>query len=261
MTKRKIAPEVRCANCGTGTGSTHANRKYCDPCASLSRSRQLPHLIDGARKQMREMQRAKRLARGDKPFRGHIIECARCEIAFPRNAPGQKYCPVCAGPALQDAQRRADVAKRRREGRILVGDVTSCKQCGGAFVKEGIHQVYCTPACKAEWWAQNPQWVINRRMSAGVNGSLRDGKGGKSWQDLVPYTLDDLMAHLERQFLPGMTWDNRGDWHIDHVVPLASFNFTSPDDPEFRAAWALTNLRPLWAKDNIRKSAKRTHLI
>ena len=69
------------------------------------------------------------------------------------------------------------------------------------------------------------------------------------------------MTHLERQFLPGMTWGNRGEWHIDHIVPLASFTFTSPDDPEFRAAWALTNLRPLWAKDNIRKSAKRTHLI
>ena len=143
----------------------------------------------------------------------------------------------------------------------MVGDEIACKQCRGVFVKEGIHQVYCTPACKVEWWAQNPQWVINRRMSAGVNGSLRDGKGGKSWQDLVPYTLEELMAHLERQFLPGMTWENRGKWHIDHVVPLASFNFTSPDDPEFRAAWALTNLRPLWAKDNIRKSAKRTHLI
>ena len=98
-------------------------------------------------------------------------------------------------------------------------------------------------------------------MSSGVNGSLRDSKGGKSWQDFVPYTLEELMAHLERQFLPGMTWGNRGEWHIDHIVPQSAFSFTSAEDEDFRACWALCNLRPLWAKDNILKSAKRTHLI
>lgn len=98
-------------------------------------------------------------------------------------------------------------------------------------------------------------------MSAGIKNSLRDGKNGRSWERLVGYTVTDLMRHLERQFLSGMSWDNRGEWHIDHILPLASFKFTSPDDPEFRAAWALTNLRPLWAKDNMRKSDKRTHLI
>jgi hypothetical protein len=58
-----------------------------------------------------------------------------------------------------------------------------------------------------------------------------------------------------------MSWDNIGDWHIDHIVPLASFTFSSADDPEFRAAWALTNLRPLWAADNMRKHARREFLL
>lgn len=98
-------------------------------------------------------------------------------------------------------------------------------------------------------------------MRTMIHRGLGKGKAGRSWREFVPYTLEELMAHLERQFLPGMTWDNRRQWHIDHIVPLASFTFTSPDDPEFRAAWALTNVRPLWAKDNIRKSAKRTHLL
>jgi 5-methylcytosine-specific restriction endonuclease McrA len=50
-----------------------------------------------------------------------------------------------------------------------------------------------------------------------------------------------------------MTWENFGDWHVDHRVPLASFNYASADDPEFRAAWALTNLQPLWKRENLRK--------
>ncbi|OAM77705.1 hypothetical protein A3840_08725 [Devosia elaeis] len=97
--------------------------------------------------------------------------------------------------------------------------------------------------------------LISRSLSA--NG----GKGGKSWTELVGYGVSELRAHLERQFLPGMTWDNKSEWHIDHIVPQSSFNYTSTDDPDFRACWALTNLRPLWARDNVRKQAKRTHLL
>ena len=52
-----------------------------------------------------------------------------------------------------------------------------------------------------------------------------------------------------------------GEWHIDHIVPLASFVIAGPDDPELRRAWALTNLRPLWAKDNMRKGAKVETLL
>jgi hypothetical protein len=58
-----------------------------------------------------------------------------------------------------------------------------------------------------------------------------------------------------------MSWENYGDWHIDHIVPLSSFTFTGVDDPEIRIAWALSNLRPIWAKENIKKRDKRLFLI
>jgi hypothetical protein len=98
-------------------------------------------------------------------------------------------------------------------------------------------------------------------MSAGTRNSLKDGKNGRSWEALVGYTATDLMRHIERQFLPGMSWDNMSAIHIDHIVPLSSFNFSTPDDPDFKAAWALSNLRPLFADENLRKHAKRTHLL
>lgn len=52
-----------------------------------------------------------------------------------------------------------------------------------------------------------------------------------------------------------------GEWHIDHIIPKSSFDYQTPDDDAFKAAWALTNLRPLWSSENLRKKAKRLHLI
>jgi hypothetical protein len=86
--------------------------------------------------------------------------------------------------------------------------------------------------------------------------ALHNNKGGHTWEDIVGYTLTDLQQHLESLFQPGMSWDNYGEWHVDHIHPKSSFTFTSRDDPEFRKCWALDNLQPLWAADNLAKGAK-----
>ena len=97
---------------------------------------------------------------------------------------------------------------------------------------------------------------LNNRMSLRIRTALHRGKQGGSWTELVPYSLDKLMFHLEAQFKAGMSWWNRGDWHIDHKRPIASFNFESSNDSDFKECWALENLQPLWAIDNIRKGAR-----
>ena len=63
-----------------------------------------------------------------------------------------------------------------------------------------------------------------------------------------------LKKHIEAQFLPGMSWSNRSEWHIDHKRPCKSFNLLDP--AQQRVCFHYTNLQPLWAVDNIRKSAK-----
>lgn len=68
---------------------------------------------------------------------------------------------------------------------------------------------------------------------------------------------DTFKIHLERQFLPGMTWENRSEWHIDHIVPLAS---AKTEDDVIKLNH-YTNLRPLWAKDNLEKGAKMEKLL
>lgn len=102
----------------------------------------------------------------------------------------------------------------------------------------------------------NPTFKISKSMSAAIRGRLRGAKAGRAWLSLVDYTVDELMNHLERQFADGMTWDNYGEWHIDHKRPVASFSFTSPDDLEFLDCWGLENLQPLWAKENQSKGAR-----
>lgn len=80
------------------------------------------------------------------------------------------------------------------------------------------------------------------------------------WRTSLGYSIDELKAHLEKQFVPGMTWENhgRGDecWHIDHIKPVSWFNFSSTEDEEFKACWALENLAPKWQFDNLSKGAK-----
>jgi hypothetical protein len=107
--------------------------------------------------------------------------------------------------------------------------------------------------------AKTPKDKIDNMVTCGVSRGIKKGsKNGRRSFDLVGYTVDELMAHIEAQFEPWMTWENYGylTWHIDHIRPLSSFSYETPDDPDFKEAWALSNLRPLAAHLNIAKGAK-----
>lgn len=107
----------------------------------------------------------------------------------------------------------------------------------------------------------DPSFVIATRIRNGLRHSLRGiGKSRRAFE-ILGYSVEQLTVHLERQFTKGMTWKNMGQWHIDHIVPLSSFGIKSEEDPALREAWALSNLRPIWAVENMRKHAKRTHLV
>lgn len=94
---------------------------------------------------------------------------------------------------------------------------------------------------------------LTERMRLAIRKSCISGKDGRSWESLVGYKASDLKTHLEKNFLPGMTWGNRSEWHIDHIIPVTAFNFISVHDIDFKRCWSLNNLQPLWMKDNIRK--------
>lgn len=101
-----------------------------------------------------------------------------------------------------------------------------------------------------------PKVNIDYRMSRAINHSLHSKKEGRSWEKLVGYTTNTLMQHLEALFKDGMSWDNMKEWHIDHKIPKSLFNYSSPNDKEFKECWSLNNLQPLWAEDNLKKGYK-----
>jgi hypothetical protein len=93
--------------------------------------------------------------------------------------------------------------------------------------------------------------IINcrRRFNLFLNG-----KNKKSFSQNIGCTLEELILHIQSKFQIGMSWDNYGKWHIDHVYPL-SVAYDKGEDM-FKKACNYKNLQPLWALDNIRKGNK-----
>jgi hypothetical protein len=89
-----------------------------------------------------------------------------------------------------------------------------------------------------------------------IRGAIRRNGGSKYVEKALGYSIAEMKRHLELQFTRGMNWEKfmAGEIHIDHIVPQADFDLT--DDDEWRRCWCLSNLRPLWAKDNLKKGAK-----
>ncbi len=103
--------------------------------------------------------------------------------------------------------------------------------------------------------ATNPAFKITKNMRCRLWQAVKAQGADKSARtfQLVGCTSEELMAHLEAQFTEGMTWDNYGEWHVDHIKPCAVFDLLFADQQE--ACFHYTNLQPLWGPDNIRKGA------
>jgi len=72
--------------------------------------------------------------------------------------------------------------------------------------------------------------------------------------ELLGCSIDELKTHLQNQFKEGMTWQNHGEWHIDHIIPCAAFDLSKKED--CLKCFNYKNLQPLWAHENLSKSDK-----
>jgi hypothetical protein len=91
---------------------------------------------------------------------------------------------------------------------------------------------------------------IRGRVSAVLNGKVKD----TSTLRLLGCSLPEFRAHLEKQFKGGMSWQNYGEWHVDHIRPCASFDFSEPNS--LSQCFHYANLQPMWGEDNARKSSR-----
>jgi len=104
--------------------------------------------------------------------------------------------------------------------------------------------------------ANNPGFRIACNLRKRLSFLVRKASATKTKQTLalLGCPLKSFLLYLESLWEPGMSWDNYGEWHIDHVVPCAIFDLTKPDHQE--RCFHFSNLQPLWAVDNWRKNDK-----
>jgi hypothetical protein len=234
---------INCARCNVEIEKTNNRHKYCSSCViEIKRARDREY---GAKNAEKARKRATDWHWANRDYAIGRARARRNEnLDDVRKKDRERYA-ANPGPKLKSSKSWYD----KNRDAILEANKTEESR-----------------ARAAEYWrrkrAEDENYRLHSNMSRAVRQAI-SGKGSRSWEELVGYTTEDLKSHLERQFSKNMSWDNYGEegWHVDHIIPRAAFAYTAAADPDFKACWALTNLRPLWAEDNLRKSGTRTHLI
>lgn len=232
------------------------HKQVCDPCRSRSvgqRSKALWAKKIAASGKVRRCDCPPKL----RDFR--LEHKARVERA------GRAYMPMVERARLAAEKRRAAV--RARQDKAAAREVRHSER---PWLRPGLSsaEVYRLR------YSLDPEFNLSERLRAqvrdrrkvkrfedGIRSALKGKSSGRALADFLGYEIAALRQHFERLFDPGMTWEafSRGEIHIGHRLPLASFDLSS--EVEIRAAWALPNLQPEWAGDNIRRGAKREWLI
>ena len=96
------------------------------------------------------------------------------------------------------------------------------------------------------------QMNLRRRMNLAIRRI--NAKKLFHYVELIGCSVFELKAHLASKFTEGMSWENYGKWHIDHIIPCCAFNLIDPQ--EQLKCFHYTNLQPLWAEDNLKKGDK-----
>lgn len=102
-----------------------------------------------------------------------------------------------------------------------------------------------------KWLKNNPHVVVWRQILYRTIRKFNKIKES-STQKILGYSALDLKNHIENLFTEGMSWHNWGEWHIDHIIPLNSFDSETP----IHIVNSLSNLRPLWAEENLKRARK-----
>ena len=102
--------------------------------------------------------------------------------------------------------------------------------------------------------ATDINFFLSDRIRARLNGAIRESfKAGSAVRDLG-CSIDFFKSYIEFKFEPGMSWENRSNWHLDHIIPLSYFNLS--DRYQFLQACHYTNYQPMFEKLNISKGNK-----
>lgn len=107
----------------------------------------------------------------------------------------------------------------------------------------------------------DPNFKVACSLRSYIASKIRKSNTVKTLRstELLGCSFDDFRKYLEKKFLPGMSWDNYGEWHIDHIIPCSKFDLTQAS--EQKRCFHYTNQQPLWKIDNLRKGNRTIDLL
>lgn len=205
-----------CPRCGEQSNT----RIYCDICTQKLSEARTKYMQNGGRvkKQQRQKLQYKTLIE-----QSLCVDCRKPSLTLRCNSCHDKNLQSCSKWA---ASKKGYNNRRRSEFRAK---------------KREYEQLYFN----------DPKNRIAKNLRIRLSIAVRKNqKTGSAVRDLG-CTIPELKTYLESKFAPGMSWDNYGEWHIDHIKPLCQFNLS--EESELKAACHYTNLQPLWASDNLSK--------
>jgi hypothetical protein len=154
----------------------------------------------------------------------------------------------------------------------------NCRRCGQIFEENKEEKIYCSLKCSNLHKEYKKNYMIKyykehkeemnecnkknhkNRLKIDIKFKLTHNLRTRIWsalkgiskysytEELIGCNIEFLKKHLESQFVAGMTWNNYGVWHIDHIRPCSSFDLS--EVLEQRKCFNYNNLQPLWAHDN-----------
>ena len=104
------------------------------------------------------------------------------------------------------------------------------------------------------YYSENTQFKVKTALRDLLNKLLKYGWKNRNLAYVLGCSCDDFIEYIESKFLPGMSWDNRSEWHLDHIQPIRSFDLSVLAD--IKKCYHYTNFQVLWAKANLSKSGK-----
>jgi len=250
--RKKPNTEHTCLYCGK-VYATSRPSKYCSKVCSVR---------DWKKKHRKPIERTRK----EKPPPKQCVICGK-DVGFHRYKTCSKECQYIL---------RKEKYKKYNSLRFRPKDRKSgiCINCGTEFVGR---RKYCSDKCAKIYYDKNirdPQKTrdiarkyrlshkktmtfkdkIRKKISEKIRRVLVGDRRSVNYKDVLYYSDSQLKSHLEKQFRDGMSWDNYGEWHIDHKIPVSAFNLMCDED--IKRCWSLKNLQPLFADENIRKSNK-----
>jgi len=166
-----------------------------------------------------------------------------------RKENAEKIAAYNKGYALKNKEA---INKKRRERALLkkqeIKEIANAwKQKNKDYIREYNRQY------TAKKYNSDPIYKLKLNQRIRLRTVLKSSKSAKT-HELLGCSYEELKYHLESLFVDGMNWENMGQWHIDHIVPLAAFDLSIKENQKI--AFNYKNLQPLWAIDNLKKGAK-----